>query len=326
MRPAAPRVRMPGQLQRAVRSFISAEHRDQVGRVAADAIVQAWPAGQPRPALNQALRDCAAMLREVTGGLLWDGGCHPVLVIVGESLDDAGLTRSAVSYWQALLAANSQLLGGNHPDTCSLAGNWPTARAGRAAGQRHRPVRNGAGGGGGAPGPGKPATLGALTKLAHAYLAAGRTTDATAVHKRNVSARESSQGPRHPDTITARASLADCYREAGQLKEALELFERVLADRERIQGPRHLDTIAARASLAFAYRTAGKMREALPVYARTLADREQVQGPHHRDTLTARSNLAAALHLAGRCGKPSPSMSALSLTASGRSGRAIRTR
>ncbi len=83
-------VRMPAQLQRAVRSFVAAEHRDQVGRVAADAIVQAWPAGQAHPALNQALRDCAAMLREVTGGLLWDGGCHPVLAIVQPVRDGTG--------------------------------------------------------------------------------------------------------------------------------------------------------------------------------------------------------------------------------------------
>jgi tetratricopeptide (TPR) repeat protein len=290
-------VRMPVQLQRAVRSFVAAEHRDQVGRVAADAIVQAWPAGQPHPALSQALRDCAAMLREVTGGLLWDGGCHPVLAIVGESLDEARLTESAVSYWQALLAANSQLLGSHHPDTAfaraKLADSFE--RAGQPAssiGLYETALAEAEE----AAGPGNPATLGALTKLAHAYLAAGRTGDAIAVHKRNVNARELSQGPRHPDTITARASLADCYRDAGQLKDAVDLYERVLADRERIQGPRHLDTVAARASLAFAYRKAGKMRDALPVYARTLTDREQVQGPHHRDTLTARSNLAAALH------------------------------
>ena len=292
-------VRMPAQLQRAVRSFVSAEHRDQVGQVAADAIVQAWPGGQPRPALTQALRDCAARLREVTGGLLWDGGCHPVLMKVGESLDDAGLARSAVSYWQALLAANGQLLGGNHPDTALARGKLADSfeRSGQpasAVGLYEAALAEAQD----AFGPNNPATFTALTKLAHAYLAAGRNGDAIAVHKRNVSARESSQGPRHPDTITARASLADCYREAGQVTEAIAMFERTLADRERVQGPRHLDTIAARASLAFAYRVAGKMRDALPAYARTLADREHVQGPHHRETLTARSNLAAAYHSA----------------------------
>ncbi len=292
-------IRMPASLQRAVRSFISAEHRDQVGRVAADAIVQAWPSGQPRPAVAQALRDCAAMLREVTGGLLWDRACHPVLVKVGESLDEAGLTGSAVSYWQALLAANGQLLGGNHADTAfarsKLADSFERAgQPASAIGLYEAALADAQE----AHGQSNPATLGALTKLAHAYLAVGRTADAVALHQRNVSERERVQGPRHPDTITARASLADCYREAGQMKEAVELYERTLADRERVQGPRHLDTIAARASLAHAYRVAGKMREAMPVYVRTLSDREQVQGPHHRDTLAARSNLAAAYHSA----------------------------
>ncbi|MGO8957497.1 MAG: tetratricopeptide repeat protein [Streptosporangiaceae bacterium] len=292
-------VRMPAQLQRAVRSFVSSEHRDQVGRVAADAIVQAWPAGKTGPALTQALRDSTATLREVTGGLLWDGGCHPVLTKVGESLDNGGLTSSAVLYWQALLAANGQLLGGNHHDTSLARGKLADSfeRAGQPAnaiGLYEATLAEAQD----ALGPGDPATLTALTKLAHAYLEVGRTADAIAVHQRNVTARQASQGPRHPDTIAARASLADCYRDAGQLKEAIDLYERALADRERVQGARHLDTIAARASLAFAYRTAGKMREALPVYARTLADREQLQGPHHRDTLTARSNMAAAYHSA----------------------------
>lgn len=292
-------VRMHAQLQRAVRSFVSAELRDLAGRAAADALAAAWPDEPPRPALAQALRDCTAKLAEVTGGLLLEGGCHPALLRAGDSLAEAALARSAVSYWQGLLGASSQLLGDGHPDAVLVRDNLAASleSAGELAGAVGL-YETALAEADDSLGPGHPTTLAALTKLARAYLAVGRTADAIAVHKQNLAAREKSQGPRHPDTIAARASLADCHREAGQVKEAIGEYERTLSDRERAQGPRHLDTITARASLAFAYRTAGRMRDAIPAYARTLADREHVQGPHHPDTLKARSNLAAAYHSA----------------------------
>jgi tetratricopeptide (TPR) repeat protein len=294
-------VRMHAQIQRAVRSYVSAEHRHRAGLAAADALIQAWPAEEVHPALAQALRDCTHRLRDATGSLLWEPGCHPILVKAADSLDSAGLTRSAVTYWEGMLSANTQLLGSSHPDTMlansRLANSYERAgQPASAIGLYERALADTVE----ALGPGHSDSLAALSKLASAYLAAGRTADAIGLHKRTLADRERAQGPRHPDTITARGRLADCYRAAGQLKEAIDAYERTLADRERAQGGRHLDTIAARANLAFAYRTAGRMRDAIPAYLRTLADREQVQGPHHPDTLTARGNLAAAYHSARR--------------------------
>jgi tetratricopeptide (TPR) repeat protein len=293
-------VGMHAQIQSAVRSYIPPEHRRLAGQAAASALLQAWP-GQAHPVLAQALRDCATTLREAAGDLLWDPGCHPVLVRAGESLDSAGLTRSAVGYWEALFGESSQILGTSHQDTQLVGSRLADSyeRAGQsvsaiglyeqALAQAEQSL-----------GPDHADTLAALSKLASAYLAAGRTADALALYKRTLAASERAQGARHPDTITARARLADCYRAAGQLKEAIDLYERTLADRERVQGARHPDTIAARANLAFAYRTAGRMRDAIPAYVRTLADREQLQGPHHLETMAARGNLAAAYHAARR--------------------------
>ena len=294
-------VRMHTQIQHAIRGYVPADHRDQAGRAAADALLQAWQDADVRPALAQALRGCTARLREATGGLLWDPGCHPLLLRVGQSLDNAGLTNSAVSYWQAMVSANSQLLGNNHPDALladsRLADSYERAgQVANAIGLYEKALADCEE----ALGLSHADTLAALGKLASAYLAAGRADAAVALRKRNLAALEGALGSRHPDTIAARSGLADCFRAAGQFREAIDVYERTLADRERTQGAHHLDTIAARANLAFAYRMAGRFREAIPAYTRTLADREQVQGPHHPDTLTARGNLAAAYHSARR--------------------------
>ncbi|HUA40569.1 MAG TPA: tetratricopeptide repeat protein [Streptosporangiaceae bacterium] len=294
-------IRMHAQIQQAVMSYISAEYRDQAGSAAADALLEAWPAVEGSPESGQRLRACAARLREVTGDLLWIKRCHPVLAQAGESLSGAGLTRSAASYWQALLTADSALLGNSHPDTILARGNLADSyeRAGQpenAIGLYEEAFADSEQ----VHGPDSAETLTALGRLSAAYLAAGRSGEAIALHRRNLETRERAHGPRHHDTIAARARLADCCLSAGQHKEAVDLYTRILADRERIQGSRHPDTMAARASLAFAYRSAGRMKEAIPAYQRVLADREQTQGAHHPDTLAARGNLASAYHSAGR--------------------------
>jgi tetratricopeptide (TPR) repeat protein len=295
-------VRMHPQVQHAVLSYISADFRAEAGLAAADAVLHAWSVADGGPDFEEALRECAARLREATGGLLWTSpGRHPLLVRAGDSLDRSGLSRSAVGYWQALVSADAELLGDDSPDAQLARGRLADAyeRAGEpgsAVGLYERALTDAED----MLGPGHPGTLAALGRLATAYLTAGRTEDAITLHKRNLAARELSQGARHPDTITARARLADCYRSAGLVTEAVGMYERTLADRERVQGGRHADTIAARADLAYAYRMAGRYRDAIPVYLRTLTDREQVQGPFHPDTLAARGNLASAYHSAGR--------------------------
>lgn len=295
-------VRMHPQIQHAVLSYISADFRAEASLAAADAVLHAWSVADGGPDFEEALRQCAARLREATGSLLWTSpGRHPLLVRAGDSLDRSGLSRSAVSYWQALVSADAKLLGDDSPDAQFARGRLADAyeRAGEpgsAVGLYERALTDAED----MFGPGNPGTLAALGRLATAYLTAGRTEDAITLHKRNLEARESSQGARHPDTITARAGLADCYRAAGQLSEAVGMYERTLADRERVQGGRHAETIAARANLAYAYRMAGRFLDAIPVYLRTVTDREQVQGPFHPDTLAARGNLASAYHSAGR--------------------------
>jgi hypothetical protein len=63
---------------------------------------------------DQALRECAAALPVTEDGPLWKPEAHPVLLRQGISLQDSGLTGSAISYWQAMLATSIRRLGAGH--------------------------------------------------------------------------------------------------------------------------------------------------------------------------------------------------------------------
>ena len=143
-------------------------------------------------------------------------------------------------------------------------------------------------------------TVLARDRLAAAYEAAGRQSDAIAMYERALAERERGLGPGHPDTLATRSNLARAYRAAGRGADAVRLAERALAESERANGPRHPDTLMARTELGHAYLSAGLWREAVTVFEHTLAGREQVLGPGHPDTLTARGNLAHACRAAGQ--------------------------
>jgi hypothetical protein len=130
-------VRMHPQIQHAVLSYISAGFRAEAGLAAADAVLYAWSVADGGPDFEEALRECAARLREATGTLLWTSpGRHPLLVRAGDSLDRSGLSRSAVGYWQALVSADAELLGDDSPDAQLARGR--RGRALRASADRRR--------------------------------------------------------------------------------------------------------------------------------------------------------------------------------------------
>jgi tetratricopeptide (TPR) repeat protein len=300
-------IRVHAMIQRAIRSFVSPEHRDQAALAAASAVAQAWPDGEVHPLLAQALRDCAASIRECTGELLWSTGCHPLLVRAGESLDRAGLAEAATAYWQALIGANSRILGPDHPDTLlareklaesyGLAGRLDDAISGyeRTLVDREQIL-----------GPAHPDTVAAGRNLAGAYHAAGRLADAIPLYERVLADRVAVLGAGHQESLAARSSLARAYLAAGRVDDAITLHKRNLAERERVQGPDHPDTLVARAELAEAYRGADRPKDAIALYESVLADRGRVQGPDHPDTLTARANLAYAHRTAGRLKQAMP--------------------
>ncbi len=296
-----PVVRMSPPVQAAVRAAMPDAMLDRTVRAAADALLEAWPADDQRAWLPGELRSSAGRLQRVAGDLLWAGGCHPLLLRVGQSLDSARLTGPAVDYWRELATVSDRVLGSGHADTL-VAGEHLAAAYLTAA----RPAEavpwcqwilakrvHGLG-------PDHPATIAGRLDLGHALAAAGQTGDAITVLDTAAGDYERVCGPDHLDTLATQDELADAYRSAGQFDDAILIGRRTLASRERIQGAQQPDTTRTRHQLADAYLAGDRVKEAIGQYKKVLADTERSLGSDDLDTIAARANLGAAYHAAGR--------------------------
>jgi tetratricopeptide (TPR) repeat protein len=298
---APPMVRISPVLQAALRAAMPEAMLDQAVRVAADALLQAWPEAEPPGWPSSALRSCATALRQVAGDRLWSAGCHPVLLRCGDSLDRARLTGPAVDHWSDLLEASDRLLGSGHPHTV-LAGHR-LAEAQLAAGRADdavasfqrlldiQSVRLG---------PNHQEVVETRRRLGHALVADGQVDRAISVLEKVVAGAERLNGTEHADTVGARDELAAAYLAAGRHADAIDLYRLTLAERERSQGSRHPETMTTRQCLADAYLASGQAKEAVAVYKRVVADRERALGPDHLDTNRARYSLGTAYQRTGK--------------------------
>jgi tetratricopeptide (TPR) repeat protein len=297
-----PTARISPVVQAAIRAATPKGVADRARRAAADALLEVWPAEEPRPWLADSLRRCTASLRRAAGDSLWSAdGVHPLLVRAGLSLDGARLTGPAVAYWRELATANDRILGSSSADTL-MAGSR-LAMALRAAGQTDEAVAWGQwvlAGRSRLLGRDHPDTIAARIDLGRAFVAAGQPNEALPILEEAAGEYERVRGPDHPETLAARDELAIAWRSAGKSDEAIRLYKRTLADREKVQGQRHLDTMTTRQRLAEAYLAEGKVKDAISQLKKLLADRERVQGPDHLDTIVARASLASSHHSAGR--------------------------
>jgi tetratricopeptide (TPR) repeat protein len=298
---APPTIRISPVLQGALQAAMPDNTRDQAATAVADALLQAWPEQELPGWPASGLRSCAATLRRITGNLLWEGGCHPVLVRAGDSLDRARLTEPAMDHWFDLASTAGRLLGGGHPDT--ILASERLAEAYLAAGSADDAI----------PwfqwildsltdklGPDHRDVIEARRRLGRALVAARQAPVAITVLERAIPQFERVCGPGHADTLGARHELAAAYLAAGKHANAIDLYRRTLADRERALGDRHAHTITTRHGLADSYLASGRAKEAVAVYKRVVADRERVLGPDHLDTLGARNNLGAAYQATGK--------------------------
>lgn len=296
-----PTMRMSWLVQTSVRAAMPESMRKGAATAAADALLEIWPANDSPQWLARSLRSCAESLRRCSEDLLWEGGCHALLMRAGTSLDTARLTGTAVSYWEELAATSVRVLGQDHPATTSISERL--ARAYLAAGRASesvalleqirgdRALRTG---------PDHPGSVQAGRDLGLALVAANRFAEAISVLTGVAGGWERSAGADSIEAISAREDLAAAYRAAGQFAEAIALYRRTLRDRERVQGPRHADATAARQKLAETYLAAGQAKAAISYYERVVADRERVLGPGHLHTIAARGALGSACHSAGR--------------------------
>ncbi|WP_433041025.1 tetratricopeptide repeat protein [Dactylosporangium sp. CS-033363] len=292
----ADRVTVHGLVQRSVREVTDAGTMAAAIRADAAGLLAIWPEIERDPVLSQTLRDNTAALRRVGEEQLW-----PLLFRAGESLDAAGLTASALEYWERLASRAGELLGPDHPDSLTARNNL--ADAYEAAGALDRAielsertladrVR--------VLGAEHPDTLRSQTTLARACQSAGRLDRAVELFERALAARERVLGEDDPLTLGSRNNLAGAYAAAGRTDEAMVLYERTLADRVRVLGADHPRTLSSRNNLAIAYAAAGRTDEAIAQYEQTLADRARILGGDHRSTLISRNNLANAYVSAGR--------------------------
>jgi tetratricopeptide (TPR) repeat protein len=298
---APPTVRISPVLQAALRAAMPEDMLGQAVRVAADALVQAWPDPEPPGWPASGLRSCAAALREVAGSRLWADGCHPLLFRAGDSLDRARLTGPAADHWSDLLTTSDQLLGPGHPQTVLAGQRMAEAQLAADRGadaatwfQRlldTQAVRLGLH---------HPDVIGVRIRLGHALVAARLLDRAISVLERVLPDAERVGGPDHADTLGARDELAAAYLAAGRHSDAITAYRRTLADRERVQGARHPETMTTRQCLADAYLASGQAKEAMSAYRRVVADRERALGPDDLDTVRARYNLGAAYQHTGK--------------------------
>jgi tetratricopeptide (TPR) repeat protein len=297
-------VRMPRPLQAAVRAGMPTGRADTAARAAADALLEVWPSSDPQSQLADDLRSCVTSLWRAAGDSLCAAGrCHPVLMLAGQSLDDALLTGPAVSFWQEIVTVTERVLGPGNRDTpvaaARLAGALLAAGQAAEAAMWFQWVLTGRIS---MLGPEHPSTGRARVNLGRALVAAGRSAEAVDVLADAVTEVELVRGPDHLDTLATRDECASAYLAAGDFAEAIRLGQRSLADRVRVQGPYHPDTMAVSTRLADTYLASGKTKEAVSQARNILAYRERVLGPEHLDTLRARGQLAAVYDSAGKIG------------------------
>lgn len=296
-----PTVRVNSAVQAAIRMAAPAHAQEPAARVAASALLEAWPDDEPQPWTAASLRANVASLQGSAADALWAEGCHPLLLRAGRSLDQARLVGSAVEYWRDLAVRCETKLAPGHPDILLVAAELAAAylAAGyaedavhwyeRVLAERGRELA-----------PGHPIIESIRVSLARALILAGEPADAVTVMLRAVSECEQFRGPGHPDTLSARDELAAAHQAAGDMAAASSLLAQSLRERERLQGPREAQTIATRDRLAAVSLAGGKIKDAINQYKRVLSDREQVLGRAHPDTIATRANLSAAYLAAGR--------------------------
>jgi tetratricopeptide (TPR) repeat protein len=295
-----PLMRMSWLVQTAVRSAMPGTLLKDAATVAADALLEAWPADDPPEWLARALRSCTESLWRWSGDLLWEGGVHALLMRAGASFD-AALTGPAVSYWEELAATSSRVLGEDHPATVGIGQRLARAylAAGRASesvallerirGERARRA-----------GPDHPGSVQAGRDLGLALVTANRFREAIGVLAEVANGWGRSAGADSIEAISAREDLAAANRAAGEFSDAITQYRDVLKDRERIQGRSHPDVTATCRELADTYLAAGQSRAAIAQYERVVSDRERALGAGHLHTIAARGALGSAYHAAGR--------------------------
>jgi tetratricopeptide (TPR) repeat protein len=299
--PSPPTVMMNSAIGLAVRSATPRDLVDHAVNVAANALLEAWPADEPQSWLTDGFRSCATTLSQLAGERLWSSGGYRLAFRLGESLDRARLASVSATHWSQVAAVSDRLLGPTHPDSLAASDHLAAAflssgRASEALPWFERVLADRTS----QLGPEHPATIAFEMRLGRALIAAGRPREAATVLDRAYRSSEQVRGADDPETLEALDALAEACQTAGESTDAVRLYRRVVAARERVQGPADLRTLETCQKLGDVYLASKKFKDALASYKRVVEGREKALGPVHPATIEARDRLASAYHLAGR--------------------------
>ncbi len=160
-------------------------------------------------------------------------------------LFEAGRYDEAVSLFEQALRSCRSILGGEHPDTLTVAGNLSVAYV--AAGHRRKGlklitsnvvdrVR--------VLGDNHPATMTARNALAVAHRVSGNADAAVLLAKQVVLQRTRALGSTHIDTLSSRMGLALALAAVGDVTSAHRLLATTMGDAEESLGAEHEYTVA----------------------------------------------------------------------------------
>lgn len=294
-------VHMAAALQSSVRQVIGPAGVRRAVQASAEAICQSWPDAGTRPEMEQALRDCATSLRRCDEPALWHPVCHPLLIRVGQSLDDAGMTETALGYWRDLARHGADYYGARSQLSFQL--RERLASAATAAGHTDEAVgirEELAADLDEVAGPNHPQAIVSRASLASSFRTAGRLKEAISLGALVAADSDKVFGPAHTQSRQTMRDLAGAYSDAGHYREAIDLLRRCLAMAAETIGIMHPETVSTRGQLAEAYRRAGRGNEAIGLYQETLAQVHKAGGATRPDAATAREGLALAYYRAGR--------------------------
>ena len=158
---------------------------------------------------------------------------------------DEGRYDDAAPLFEQALASCRSLLGGDHPDTLTVAGNVAVAHL--AAGNRRKGMKlisTNVAARARVFGDDHPITLVARNALAAAHRLAGDADVAVDMAKRVVVARTRTLGSAHEDTLSSRMELALGLAAAGDVNSAHRILAATVNDAEESLGPTHPHTEA----------------------------------------------------------------------------------
>ncbi|OLR92588.1 tetratricopeptide repeat protein [Actinokineospora bangkokensis] len=307
--PIAGTVRVHALVQRVIRETIDPDTAARLGRLAANALHDAWPRVDTLAGVGPVLRANTAALHTHARHALLHPDVHNVLFRAGRSLGEEGFVTAARDYFHLLHEQAAVAHGPDHYDTLTTRNNLAHWRgeAGDAAGAAAAfeglltgQVR--------VLGADHLDSLATRHSLAHWRGEAGDAAGAAAAFESLLADMVRVLGPDHPRTLATRHSLANWRGEAGDAAGAAAEFDGLVTDQVRILGADHLDSLAARHNLARWRGEAGDAAGAAAAFEGLLAEQVRVLGADHPHTLATRHNL---IYWRGKAGNPADAATAL---------------